>query len=334
MSLSPNLGAFVISLDFELYWGVRDFLTSNSFYQKNLLGEHEAIPAMLELFEDFEIAATWATVGFLFADSKAELDRFKPKILPEYDNQKLSPYVESFEKVTDELSLHYAPELIKLVRNIQRQEVATHTFSHYYCLEKGQTKQAFAADIESAVAIAKEKSLNFKSIVFPRNQHNPEYDEVLSKYGIICYRGNQNSWMYQFDGETQVNPFYRTARLADTYLNLSGLNTFQWKDMLQGHLVNVPASMFLRPVKKENGFLENLQFSRIVKSLEFAAKNKQIFHLWWHPHNFGLNLRENIGFLRRVFNSFRELREEYGIQSLSMAETAQKAMEIGQSAKI
>jgi hypothetical protein len=92
--------------------------------------------------------------------------------------------------------------------------------------------------------------------------------------------------------------------------------------------------MFLRPVKKENGFLENLQFSRIVKSLEFAAKNKQIFHLWWHPHNFGLNLRENIGFLRRVFNSFRELREEYGIQSLSMAETAQKAMEIGQSAKI
>ncbi|TGH91505.1 hypothetical protein E5S37_25590, partial [Escherichia coli] len=81
-------------------------------------------------------------------------------------------------------------------------------------MEKGQDKNAFAADIESAVAIAGKKSVTMKSIVFPRNQHNPEYDDVLLNNGIICYRGNQYSWMYQFDGKTQVNLFYRLARLT------------------------------------------------------------------------------------------------------------------------
>jgi peptidoglycan/xylan/chitin deacetylase (PgdA/CDA1 family) len=327
MTSSPDFGAFVISLDFELYWGVRDFLLSNDSYRKNLAGEYEAVPAMLKLFEDFKIAATWATVGFLFADSKAELEEFKPKILPEYEKPELSPYNEIFEEQADEASLHYAPKLINLVNSTARQEIATHTFSHYYCLEKGQTKEAFTADIESAVAIAKKNSINLKSIVFPRNQHNPEYDDVLLKYGIICYRGNQNSWMYQFDGKTQVNPIYRIARLGDTYLNLSGLNTFHWKDILTGEVANIPASMFLRPVSLKGAFWEDRQFDRITKSLEFAAKNNQIFHLWWHPHNFGLHLTENLSFLKRIFEVFQNLKENYGMKSLTMAETAETVLE-------
>lgn len=334
MNLSPNFGAFVISLDFELYWGVRDFLASNGEYRKNLTGEYEAIPAMLRLFEEFEIAATWATVGFLFADSKAELERFKPRILPEYENPELSPYAEKFEEIAAGTSVHYAPDLIKLIDSTPLQEIATHTFSHYYCLEKGQTAEAFEADIKSAIEIAEKYSINFKSIVFPRNQHNPEYDDVLLKYGIICYRGNQKSWMYQFDGKTQTNPLYRIARLADTYSNLSGLNTFRWQDIAAGKLANIPASMFLRPVAKEKGFLENRQFERIRKSLEFAAKNRQIFHLWWHPHNFGVNLTENLNFLRRVFEVFRDLREKYDIRSLTMCRTAELFAKAGRPAAV
>jgi 5-carboxymethyl-2-hydroxymuconic-semialdehyde dehydrogenase len=36
------------------------------------------------------------------------------------------------------------------------QEIATHTFCHYYCLEDGQTAAAFAADLAAAVAAARE----------------------------------------------------------------------------------------------------------------------------------------------------------------------------------
>lgn len=334
MDLSPNFGAFVISLDFELYWGVRDFLASNGEYRKNLTGEYKAIPAMLRLFEEFEIAATWATVGFLFAGSGAELERFKPRILPEYENPELSPYTEKFEEIAAETSVHYAPDLIKLINSAPLQEIATHTFSHYYCLEKGQTAEAFEADIKSAIEIAEKYSINFKSIVFPRNQHNPEYDDILLKHGIICYRGNQKSWMYQFDGKTQTNPIYRIARLADTYSNLSGLNTFRWQDIAAGKLANIPASMFLRPVAKEKGILENRQFDRIKKSLEFAAKNRQVFHLWWHPHNFGTNLKDNLNFLRRIFEVFRDLREKYDIRSLTMCQTAELFAKVGGQAAV
>ena len=63
---TPPFGALVISLDFELHWGVRDKRPVDGPYRENLLGAREAIPQMLDLFEEFGVAATWATVGFLF----------------------------------------------------------------------------------------------------------------------------------------------------------------------------------------------------------------------------------------------------------------------------
>src|SRR5713226_8091072 len=58
-------GAFVISLDFELLWGVRDNRTIAD-YGANILGGREVIPALLDLFAERNIACTWATVGLLF----------------------------------------------------------------------------------------------------------------------------------------------------------------------------------------------------------------------------------------------------------------------------
>src|ERR1700686_2907278 len=49
----PGFGAFVISLDFELHWGVRDHERPNGPYGPNLLGARKAIPRLLELFERY-----------------------------------------------------------------------------------------------------------------------------------------------------------------------------------------------------------------------------------------------------------------------------------------
>ena len=65
-------GELVISLDFELLWGVRDHATRDS-YGANVLRGREAIPRILDLFEHYGIAATWATVGLLMAESRDEL---------------------------------------------------------------------------------------------------------------------------------------------------------------------------------------------------------------------------------------------------------------------
>ena len=75
---TPAFGALVISLDFELHWGVRDKRPADGPYRENLLGAREAIPRMLDLFEEFGVAATWATVGFLFAKNRREREEFSP----------------------------------------------------------------------------------------------------------------------------------------------------------------------------------------------------------------------------------------------------------------
>ena len=58
-------GAFVISLDFELMWGVCDKRTIAD-YGPNILGVRRVVPALLDLFAERNIACTWATVGLLF----------------------------------------------------------------------------------------------------------------------------------------------------------------------------------------------------------------------------------------------------------------------------
>jgi hypothetical protein len=48
-------GAFVLSLDFELLWGVRDKRTVAD-YGSNILGVRRVVPALLDLFTQRHIA--------------------------------------------------------------------------------------------------------------------------------------------------------------------------------------------------------------------------------------------------------------------------------------
>ncbi len=52
--------------------------------------------------------------------------------------------------------------------------------------------------------------------------------------------------------------------------------------------------------------------------LREAAATRSIFHLWWHPHNFGVRTAENLAFLRGILEEFDGLRERHGMASLSM----------------
>jgi hypothetical protein len=53
-----------------------------------------------------------------------------------------------------------------------------------------------------------------------------------------------------------------------------------------------------------------------------AARSGRLFHVWWHPHNFGTHAEENLEFVRRLFEHFRHLRERYGFTSRNMGEAA------------
>lgn len=325
-SRGPGFGALVISLDFELHWGVRDHKAPDGPYRANLLGARDAVLRTLELFRDFEIAATWATVGFLFARSRVELERVSPALRPAYDDRALYPYDEPLGDGESDDPLHFAPSLIDAIRNVDRQELASHTFSHYYCLEPGQTRETFAADTQSARLIAAEHGIELRSIVFPRNQHNPAYADVLREAGITCYRGNPPARFYRAADAAGNHRWLRAARLIDAYADVSGAGTFGWHEVLQSDgMCNVPASRFLRPYSPRLRALESLRLRRIVGALQQAARARELFHLWWHPHNFGTYLEENLAFLRSILESFDAARRNHDMRSLSMEEVAMQA---------
>ena len=90
-------GTLIVSLDFELFWGMLDVCPLET-YQDNVLGGRKAIPQLLELFQKHGIHATWAAVGFLFAENYEEVCRYFPNEKPGYANEKLNPYPE-FAKI-------------------------------------------------------------------------------------------------------------------------------------------------------------------------------------------------------------------------------------------
>lgn len=319
----PPFGALVISLDFELHWGVRDQRTVDGPYRENLLGARLAIPQILNLFEEFGIAATWATVGFLFAKDRQEREEFSPSMRPQYKNPKLDAYVQPTGQNEDDDPLHYASSLIAQIAKTPRQEIATHTFSHYYCQEPGEIRETFAADISSALAISRRYDFDMRSIVFPRNQFRAGYESILQNAGITCYRGNEPNWMYRPRPRHQETLAVRAPRLLDGYISLSGSKCVRWEEIRQDNgLYDVRASMFLRPYSTQRKSLEPVRLRRVAGGIRAAAKNGGIFHLWWHPHNFGKNIAENLAFLRSVLQVFAEQRQVHGMQSLSMVNVA------------
>src|SRR3546814_10142938 len=95
---------------------------------------------MLELFEKSGIHATWATVGFLMCDGRDELLARAPEDLPTYADPRLSNYSYLDEVgVSERVDPYYfAPSMVRRILQCPDQEIATHSYSHYYCLERSE----------------------------------------------------------------------------------------------------------------------------------------------------------------------------------------------------
>lgn len=315
----------VISLDFELHWGVRDVHSPSSPYMRSILGAREAIPRMLELFCEYGVSATWATVGFLMAESRDELESFHPAVRPRYRERALDPYAEPVGRDERDDPLHFAPSLVGLIAAAPRQEIATHTYSHYYCLEAGADEESFRHDLASALAIAAARGLRPRSIVLPRNQWRPAFARALTEAGIECYRGTQPGWMYAAVPEHRQTAPRRIGRLVDAHVPVTRWNGTAWPEGLSDDgLQDVPATCFLRPVAGSRAVRE-LRLHRIMRGMTEAARGGRVFHLWWHPHNFGANPAGNLAELRRLLEHHRALYQELGMESMSMIEAARRA---------
>jgi peptidoglycan/xylan/chitin deacetylase (PgdA/CDA1 family) len=310
----------VISLDFELHWGVRDHSAPQAGVADSLIASRDMVTTLAELFVQRHIRATWATVGLLFASTADEAGRHMPALRPTYDRPELDPYGEPIGRDEHDDPLHLAGSLVDQLCGLEGQEVASHTFSHFYCLEDGPDESAFGADLRAAQEAASARGLRLKSLVLPRNQWRDDYASIVLATGFECIRGPQPGWANRSRRGEDTSLGVRAARLATTYAG-PALHTFGWDQVAEpSGLCNIPASTFLRPLSPRTRSLESRQYHRIVAGLRDAARQGRILHLWWHPQNFVTDPQANLALLARVLDELDRLRETEGMRSLSMGD--------------
>lgn len=315
-----NNSAIVISLDFELHWGRFDKYPLDTClgYYRNT---REVIPRLLDLFNKYGIHVTWATVGMLMAESREELEFYSPEIRPSYTNQIFSAYswIDSQKKLYKEAL--FAPDLVKMILESPNQELGSHSFAHYYSLANGQSLEQWQADLKSANRIALDKfGHTHYSLVFPRNQYSEETLRIAGQEGFQLVRTNPKDWFW--GGVEKEDLIKRAFRTGDTIFPL-GFKTSYRVDGFQEGINSLPASRLLRPFRP-NSLFNSQRIDRIKKEIERSLECEEIYHLWWHPHNFGHYPKENLIILEELMQWIKEKMEGFGLQSLSMKEVGEK----------
>jgi peptidoglycan/xylan/chitin deacetylase (PgdA/CDA1 family) len=323
-------GIFTISLDFELHWGVfdkRDRQAREACYKNTL----RIIPQMLELFAQYDVHVTWATVGSLFAANQKEWEALRPAIEPNYEIEKYSAYkwVRRHGLPTQYNWAHFAPVEVAMIQKYPGQELATHTFSHYYCLEKQFEQRAFDADLKAANKAAVRYNANMRSLVFPRNQFNPEYLKVCFDNGIKTVRSNPAGWYWTPVRNGGSGLMRKVFRTADAYVQVSKERTSYPLSAIAvtpGEPLQLPASRFMRPWRNKYKFANRLRLRRLCQEMRQAAIHNEVYHLWWHPENFGDFPEQNLKSLRILLQQYKKCKEKYGMTSWNMGEYADHLM--------
>jgi peptidoglycan/xylan/chitin deacetylase (PgdA/CDA1 family) len=332
-SIHAQHGYFVVSLDFELFWGMFDKVSADEFGDR-VLGARTAIPRTLEAFTKHGVHATWATVGMLMARTRQELLSLlpPPELRPTYEDVRVSSY--HYLKTTHlgdsekEDQLHFGSEMLQKIITTPFQEIGNHTFSHFYCIDgKENTDSVFAADLDAHERISSTYGIKTRSMAFPRNQAEEKALRVCKRNGIEAYRGTEDHFLYRPRKDAEQSLVIRGFRLLDHYVNLSGSHTYPLPSSDKDLPLNVKSSRFLRPFNPALALFEPLRMRRIKRAMTKAASRREVFHLWWHPHDFGVHQEENFRNLEEILAHFEVLRARYGMESLSMGELAARARE-------
>ncbi|NRA93635.1 MAG: polysaccharide deacetylase family protein [Psychroserpens sp.] len=333
MQIAMN-GHFVISLDYEIHWGVFDKKSVDDYYE-NLTNVGLVIDRLLELSKKYDVKITFATVGFLFAKDKQELLTYAPEKKPTYYKEKYSPYplLETIGTNEQDDPYHFGLSGIDKIKKAGIHEIGTHTFCHYYCHIPGQSIEQFDDDLKAAASIAEKESVKLESLVFPRNMidaHKPVDQpllDVLKKHGISSFRGKEKSFIYNI----HTTKFYKNwfifkiLKFLDAYISITGPNTYDVIKLNKGKdVVNLPSSRLLRAYSVKFKKLEKIKLKRITRAMSRAAKKGEMFHLWWHPHNFGAQTDENFETLESIFKTYQTLKESYGFESITMTDLTNK----------
>ena len=260
---------------------------------------------MLDLFTEFEISATWATVGALLMAQPGGTKR----------HRMLSPSRYRDIPPGDHLTAPdwYAEDVLQWILDCPvTQELGCHTLTHLYVDSRTEGREEFADELDLFLELFEELQLpRPRSFVFPKAYQ--AHFSLLAERGFCSYRGPENRWFERLPGTLPAASF----RWLDCALALSP--QVDRSVLTPAGLWEIPASQFYSPFMGVGSKVPmKSRVRKAEKGLDIAAQRGGVFHLWTHPFNMGCNTGELMDGLRKILQRVGQLREQNRLQTMSM----------------
>jgi peptidoglycan/xylan/chitin deacetylase (PgdA/CDA1 family) len=300
-------GVFTLSLDFELIWGTLD--RGVDLYREACEREHAfVVERFLALLAEFEISATWCTLGHLFLGSCAPEDgRKHPEIIPPTPR-----WFDPDPAATEETApIFYGKTLVdRILECPTAQEVGCHSFSHP--MFDTCSRKTADSELAECVRLARERGLELSSFAFPRNRVG--HLDVLREHGFSVYRGPDPAW---FEDPRWPRPAKRIGHLLEVVAARRPPVVLP-EETMPG-LWNLPGSMIYFPMHGVRRRIPlSVRVSRAFKGLDAAVRERRVFHLWFHPTNLAFETNAMFEGLRRIFSRVAALRDEGRLSVMPM----------------
>jgi peptidoglycan/xylan/chitin deacetylase (PgdA/CDA1 family) len=308
-------GVFTLSLDFELIWGTLD-LDLEGFREACERERAEVVDRLLALLAEFEIPATWCTLGHLFLEECSPHEgRKHPEIVPPAHAWVTDWFAKDPSGSEDSDPIFYGRSLIdKIAACPVPQEIGCHSFSHPIFGDPGCSRETAGSELAECVRLASERGIELRSFAYPRNRVG--HLAVLREHGITGYRGPDEVW---YEEERYPGPLKRVGHIVDVLIARQPPVVLP-KETLPG-LWNVPGSMIYFPMHGRRRHIPlSLRVKRAAKGLDAAAEQRRIFHLWFHPTNLAFQTDAMFAGLRQIFERAAELRDAGRLAIKSMGQ--------------
>jgi len=296
---SLKKGVVVLSADFEMAWAYRYSKSKQDEAIKLGLQERDQVTLLLNLFEQYNIPVTWATVGHLFLDrcerdSEGKAHTGMPR--PHYFENRNWKFTDRDWYQHDPCSDYksdpawYAPDLIrKIIYSRVKHEIGCHTFSHIDFTYENCTPELAIAEIRKCINLTEAMGVIVKSMVFPGGTAG-NY-EVLKDNGFICYRKPMS---YDID-----------------------------LPVIDDHgLVAIPSSFGLD--RDPYGWSKDFHLAILKKYINRASQNRLVCHFWFHPSMDRWYLQNIMPLLLRLISKYRDSGK---IQVMTMRQLAKQILD-------
>lgn len=314
---AKKTGYFLLSLDTELAWGYFDCFRPQMFSAGGWR-ERRSVDLLLDVFDEFNITATWAVVGHLFHERYQAGDAY-----PSMDWNGRYPVFERLYKNSSPL-LYGADIIDTLLTRGSRHEIAFHGYTHKVLSERAMSKEEARAEIVEWLRVSKRKNIVPRTVIFPRNKIG--HLDLFNEYGFLCYRGEElmpKAYSLPLAGRVFRRLYHYLAALSTPLV-------YECKVDSSG-LVNLPSSRWLFGLNRRVEWvldslnLHHFRIRQLIKGVEKAAVGKKIIHIWAHPHEFQTN--KDIEKLRYLLGYVADEVSKGRMQSVGMAALARKAID-------